>query len=68
MTDAELIAKLRTAHKNFDEFDAYYLARPSSDRIEQLVATNEQLLKQNETLERELESVYYDISMNAGET
>lgn len=33
----------------------------AADRIEQL-------LEKNEALERELEAVYYDISMNAGET
>jgi cell division septum initiation protein DivIVA len=61
LNDKDLVELLRSDYaENF--------ADQAADRIEQLVATNEQLLKRNETLERELEAVYYDISMNAGET
>jgi hypothetical protein len=61
LNDKDLVELLRSDY-------AEDFADQAADRIEELVATNEQLLKRNETLERELEAVYYDISMNAGET
>lgn len=40
MTDEELIARLRTLGRDFDDWGT------AADRIEQLVATNEQLIEQ----------------------
>lgn len=60
LNDEELVKKLRevTSGKLFFTNTPNHLRLTAADRIEQL-------LKRNKELECELESVYYDISMNA---